>query len=163
MVEARIAGVALDSSGQHVILLSPIGADDASRVLPIWIGEQEASSILVAVEGVETPRPLAHDLMKSMLETMDARVQRVDVVRLDGGTFYAEITIQTARGIRTIDARPSDSIALAARTGAPIGVAREVLDEAGVPATAVGLEDDESSVKEFQEFLDTVDPEDFGQ
>ena len=163
MVEARIAGVALDSSGQHVIVLSPLETDDASRVLPIWIGEQEASSILVAVEGVATPRPLAHDLMKALLDTVDARVQRVDVVRFDGGTFYAEITLHTPRGIRTIDARPSDSIALAARTGAPIGVAREVLDEAGVPATAVGFDDDDERLKEFQQFLDSVDPEDFGQ
>lgn len=162
MVEARIAGVALDSSGQHVILLRP-ESDEDTRVLPIWIGEQEASSILVALEGVATPRPLAHDLMKSLLSTLDARVERVDVVRLDGGTFFAEITLQTPGGVRTVDARPSDSIALAARTGAPIGIADAVLDEAGVPATAVGLVDDETRLREFQEFLENVDPEDFGQ
>ena len=162
MVQARIAGVALDSSGQHVILLRPDSADD-TRVLPIWIGEAEASSILVAVEGMGTPRPLAHDLMKSMLEVLDARVQRVDVVRLDGGTFFAEITLRTPGGVKVIDARPSDSIALAARTGAPIGIADAVLDEAGVPATAVGLVDDETRLREFQEFLENVDPEDFSE
>lgn len=160
MIEARIAGVALDSNGQHVILLRPVAEDD-TRVLPIWIGEQEASSILVAVENMATPRPLAHDLMKAMLTALDARVRRVDVVRLDGGTFFAEITLQTPGGVKTMDARPSDSIALAARTGAPIGIADEVLEEAGVPATAVGLVDDETRLREFQKFLEDVDPEDF--
>ncbi|MDX2376726.1 bifunctional nuclease family protein [Microbacterium sp. LRZ72] len=162
MVRVRVVGVALDSSGQHVILLGPHDeAPAASRVLPIWIGEQEATSIFVAVEGAATPRPLAHDLMKSMLEALEASVERVEVTRIDGGTYYAEITLATSAGVRTIDARPSDAVALAARTGSPLFVADAVFDEAGLPAEVAGVVDEEARLEEFKRFLDDVDPEDF--
>jgi uncharacterized protein len=174
MVEVRVAGVALDASGQHVILLKPTGdLPGEGRILPIWIGAQEATSILVAVEGAATPRPLAHDLMRAMLETLGATVEIVEVTRIDDGTFYAEITLSTKGGTTRIDARPSDAVALACRTGAEIRVADEVLDDAGIPDTVTGedeAEDDdatepevdaEARVDEFKRFLDDVDPDDF--
>jgi uncharacterized protein len=171
MVEVRVAGVALDASGQHVILLKPISDPPGEgRILPIWIGAQEATSILVAVEGADTPRPLAHDLMRTMLETLDAAVERVEVTRIDDGTFYAEITLSTLSGLTRIDARPSDAVALACRVGADIHVAEAVLDEAGIPDTVTGDEEagDDSAetdaapdVDEFKRFLDDVDPDDF--
>lgn len=161
MVEVRVAGVALDGAGQHVILLTPM--DDAQgdgRVLPIWIGAQEATSILIAVEGAQAPRPLAHDLMRAMLAETDTVVDRVEVTRIEDGTFYAEITLLTPGGPRIVDARPSDAVALASRTGASVFVADDVLAEAGVPGTIVeGGE--EQQVEEFQRFLDDVDPDDF--
>ncbi|MGJ8503493.1 bifunctional nuclease family protein, partial [Glaesserella parasuis] len=89
-------------------------------VLPVWIGPPEAMSILVALEGAATPRPLAHDLMVVMLRQLSASVERVQVTRLTEGTFYAEIHLRTPQGPLIIDARPSDAIALAARTDAPI-------------------------------------------
>ena len=173
MVRVRVAGVALDATGQHVILLKPVDEPAGQgRILPIWIGEQEATSILVAVEGADTPRPLAHDLMRSMLETLGAAVEAVEVTRIDDGTFYAEITLSALGGTVRIDARPSDAVALACRVGAPIHVADAVLDEAGIPDSVTG--DDESAasaadpvidaeerVDEFKRFLDDVDPEDF--
>lgn len=159
MIEVRVAGVALDSAGQHVILLQPAEPPSA-LVLPIWIGAQEATSILIAIEGAVTPRPLAHDLMRSMLERLGARVARVEITRLEEGTFYAEVTLATASGELVIDARPSDAIALASRAGAPIGVDDTVLAEAGVVDAQAEAEHD---VEEFTRFLDTVDPEDFGE
>ena len=165
MVQVRVAGVALDASGQHVILLKPIDElPGEGRVLPIWIGAQEATAILIAVEGARAPRPLAHDLMRAMLEATDAGVDRIEVTRIDDGTFYAEITLQTPVGVRVLDARPSDAIALASRTGAVVWVADDVMDEAGVPGLIVEAgegEDAEENLAEFKEFLEHVDPDDF--
>lgn len=166
MVQVRVLGVARDSLGQHLILLKPLTEPTGEgRVLPIWIGPQEATSILMAVEGVEAPRPLSHDLMKTLLAAVDARVERIEVTRIEDGTFYAEITLLTVAGGEILDARPSDAVALACRVDAPIWVADEVLDEAGIPdetersSGAEGAE--EEKLEEFKRFLDEVDPEDF--
>ncbi|MDE0546037.1 bifunctional nuclease family protein [Microbacterium sp. C7(2022)] len=174
MVQVRVAGIALDPAGQHVILLKPL-EDRAGegRILPIWIGAQEATSILVAVEGADTPRPLAHDLMRSMLVSLGAVVERVQVTRIDEGTYYAEIVVSAGGGIHRIDARPSDAIALACRTAAEIWVSDAVLAEAGIVDEVTGDDDAdaagatiapevaEARVDEFKRFLDDVDPDDF--
>lgn len=165
MVRVHVAGVALDAAQQHVILLKPIGPSEAAgSVLPVWIGAQEATAILVAVEGVVPPRPLAHDLMVRLLAALDGTVDRVEVTRVDGGTFYAEVTLLTPHGLRAIDARPSDAIALASRVNAPIWVADAVFAEAGVPESLTEPAeevDEEEKVDEFRRFLDDVDPDDF--
>ena len=169
MVQVRILGVAVDTEGQHIVLLKPLGeAPTAGRVLPIWIGEQEAASTLIALGGDTPSRPYSHDLMKTLLDTVGARVERVDVTRIDEGTFYAEIALSTATGSVVLDARPSDSIAIALRTSSPLFVADEVLEEAGVPAALVEpadteeeIVDGEQTLDEFKEFLEHVDPEDF--
>lgn len=164
MVQVRVAGVAMDAAGQHVILLKPLDAAPGEGVLlPIWIGGQEATSILVAVEGAEMPRPLAHDLMRSMLTTLGAEVVRVDVTRVDDGTFYAEVTLRTGDVEHRIDARPSDAVALASRTGSPVWVADEVMAEAGVDDTITTDDDIDAELRmdEFKEFLENVNPEDF--
>ncbi|WP_295836746.1 bifunctional nuclease family protein [uncultured Microbacterium sp.] len=164
MIRVQVVGVALDPAQQHVILLKPLDvAVDGERVLPVWIGPQEAMSILVAIEGTGSPRPLAHDLMTAILGELSASVDRVEVTHLAEGTFFARVVLVTPGGPRTFDARPSDAIALAARADAPIWVAEAVFDEAGVPDEAVELEPsaDEERVEEFRRFLDDVDPEDF--
>lgn len=161
MVQVRVAGVALDATGQHVILLKPLDALPGEGViLPIWIGAQEATSILIAVEGATAPRPLAHDLMISLLENLDAAVAKVEVSRVESGTFFAEVTLSTTAGIRVLDARPSDAVALASRAAAPIWVADEVLADAGVPDIMAAAEAEEN-LAEFKDFLDHVDPDDF--
>lgn len=161
MVQVRVAGVALDASGQHVLLLKPIDEIPGDgMVLPIWIGQLEATSILVAVEKAPVPRPLAHDLMGTLIETLGAVVTRVEVSRIDDGTFYADITLSTALGDRVVDARPSDAVALATRTGAPIWVAAAVMAEAGVPDVLTET-DAAERLDEFKRFLDEVEPEDF--
>jgi uncharacterized protein len=134
MVQVRVLGVALDAAQQHIVLLKPLLDDpDAPRVLPIWIGAQEATSIVIAVAGEQAPRPLSHDLMITLLDNLHAQVVRVEVTRIEEGTFYAELTLSTPSGARVIDARPSDAIALAVRAEAPLFVADEVLDDAGLP------------------------------
>ena len=161
MVQVRVAGVALDASGQHVLLLKPVDQIPGDGlVLPIWIGQLEATSILVAVENADVPRPLAHDLMGLMLTALDASATRVEVTRIEDGTFFAEITLSTALGDRIVDARPSDAIALASRVGAPMWVADEVLVEAGVPDVLTET-DASQRLDEFKRFLDEVEPEDF--
>lgn len=173
MILVRVAGVALDPTGQHVILLKPVGEQPGEgRILPIWIGAQEATSILVAVEGADVPRPLAHDLMRSLLDTVGATVTGVAVTRIDEGTFYAEVTLSTALGQRVVDARPSDAVALASRVDAPIWVDEAVMLDAGVLDTVTEAEDDDQDatvtdevarerLDEFKKFLEDVDPEDF--
>lgn len=160
MIEVRLTSLAVDSRGLPVVLLEPAEAANTRRVLPIWIGAQEATAIMLAAEGATPPRPLVYDLMTTLIDRLDARVQQVAVTKLDAGTYYAEITLRTHAGDETIDARPSDSIALAVRTGAPIYVAEAVFSAAGVTdVDTVGEE--ESEVAAFHEFLDSVEPDDF--
>lgn len=162
MIQVRVLGIALDAAQQHIVLLKPLLDDGtAGRVLPIWIGAQEATSILIAVEGEQAPRPLSHDLMKTLLDTVDATVDRVEVTRIEEGTFYAEITLTTTFGTRVIDARPSDAVALAVRAEAPLFVADQVFAEAGIPAEFNEQPAEEEEVDKFKQFLDEVDPEDF--
>lgn len=157
-----MATLAVDSRGQPVVLLAPVepAQNEQRKVLPIWIGMQEATAIMLVVEGTEAPRPMAYDLMITLIERLDASVRQVAVTRLEEGTFFAEITLSTPSGERVIDARPSDSIALAVRTGARIYLAEDVFAEAAVDEPAEDGEK-ESEVAAFQEFLDSVNPEDF--
>ena len=166
MVPVRVLGLAVDGSMQPVVLLTPLDAGDGPRTLvPIWVGAQEAASISIAVSGEQPPRPLSHDLMKRLLDTVGASVDRVDVTRIEDGTFYAELSITTGSGRVVIDCRPSDAIALASRAGAPLFVAESVLADAGVLEEEEdgggGGVDPEEKVEEFRRFLDEVDPEDF--
>ncbi len=166
MVQVRVLGVALDPAQQHVILLKPVDAL-SDRVLPVWIGAQEATSILVAIEGVTPPRPLAHDLMIRLIDATDASIDRVEVTRIDDGTFYAEVTVTALTGSRVVDARPSDAIALASRAGAPIFVADDVLAEAGIPDTVSeapeGAETPEAAEQRVAEFRDGARAYDFAE
>ena len=162
MIPVRIVGLALDTKSQPVVILKPLGEEPGEgKMLPIWIGGQEATSILMAVEGTPPPRPLTLDLMKAMLDHLDAEVDRVEITRLDDGTFYAEITVRTPEGVHVLDARPSDSIGLALRTGAQLWVAEAVFEEAGVVDETPQTADEDAEVAAFSEFLENVNPEDF--
>lgn len=116
-------------SQQQVVLLRERGAN---RYLPIWIGAYEANAIQLALHEVELSRPMTHDLLRNILHTLGVRVERVEVTALREGTFYGNIVLSHQGRIYNIDSRPSDAIALAVRTHAPILVAREVLKEAGI-------------------------------
>jgi len=160
VVQVRIASLALDPrTNQPVVVLKPLeDAPGSGQLLPIWIGHPEATAILLAIEGVETPRPMTHDLMQGVIETLGAYVERVEITRVEEGTFYAALVLHGEEFTRVVDARPSDSIALAVRTGAPIFVAPEVLDAAAVTDALV---DEDAEIEEFRQFLESVDPEDF--
>lgn len=132
--------------------------DGAGRILPIFIGGPEATAIAFALEEVETPRPMTHDLMKDLLEEVGARVERIVVTELRDATFFAEIVLNMAGSIHTVSARPSDAVALAVRYGAPVFAEEVVLDEA---ARAPGEGVPEEVVEQFKEFIEQVNPEDF--
>lgn len=133
-------------------------AGGEGRVLPIFIGGPEATAIAFALEEVETPRPMTHDLMKDLLEVVGARVERVVVTELREATFYAEIILNIAGDVRAVSARPSDAVALAVRYGAPVFAEEGVLEVAGRTA---GEGVPEEVVEQFKEFIDHVNPEDF--
>jgi uncharacterized protein len=162
MIPVGIASLSVDSaSNQPVIILRPLEGEDAEgRLLPIWIGQNEATAILLALQDIAPPRPMTHDLLKDAIEALGAEVTRVEITRIDGGTFYALIVLSGPGDMSLeVDARPSDSIALAVRTGAPIFISEQVLDEAAV--VEVTEEDEETQVEQFRAFLEGVDPEDF--
>lgn len=163
MIHVRIASLAMDpSTTQPVIVLKPlVEAPGHGRLLPIWIGHPEATAILLALEGAQPPRPLSHDLMKSLLESLDAYVERVEITRVESGTFFAAVVVRAEERTVAVDARPSDSIALAIRMNAPIFVDETVFASASVPDELGDVNDEEAQLAEFREFLDAVDPEDF--
>ncbi|GAA4283383.1 bifunctional nuclease family protein [Brevibacterium daeguense] len=161
MIRVKVYGVAVDVSQQPVILLQAIGDPErAGRVMPVWIGPQEATSILVAVQGASIGRPLSHDLMATLLRSTDSRIDYVVIPRITEGTFYAEIALVTPKGTETLDARPSDAIALASRVDAPLWVAEDVYDQVSVE-TEVQSEDEEEEIAQFRDFVEHVDPEEF--
>ncbi|MDI6893056.1 MAG: bifunctional nuclease family protein [Bacillota bacterium] len=130
MKPVRVERLGMDMvSDQVVVFLKEL---DGDRSLPIWIGHLEAGSIALALEGVQPPRPITHDLLKSMLEAVGARVKRVAINELRNETFYALIEIEADGHTFEVDSRPSDALALALRAEAPIFVAEQVLEQAGV-------------------------------
>jgi uncharacterized protein len=163
VIEVRIASLAVDPrTNQPVLILRPL--DDVpghGRVLPIWIGQPEATAILLAIEGVELPRPLTHDLLRDVIESLDAYIERIEITRVEEGTFYAALILRAEERSIAVDARPSDSIALAVRTGAPVFVAADVMESAAVSDSSDQVIDEEQELEAFREFLDHVDPEDF--
>ncbi len=127
---------------------------EGTRYLPIWIGAVEASAIAYAQEGAETPRPLTHELMQKIVLALGDELAEVRIVDVRDGVFFASLVFVSGA---EVEARPSDSIALALRAGARIVCTEDVLDEAGIQSTR---EEDEE-IERFREFLDEVGPEDF--
>jgi uncharacterized protein len=133
------------------------------RVLPIFIGGAEATAIAFALEEVTTPRPMTHDLIKDLLDDLGVSVESVVVTDLRDNTFFAEIELHASDGVHRVSSRPSDALALAARTGTPIYAEEAVLDQAGYTAEEEESDEEpaEEVVEQFKEFIDTVNPEDF--
>lgn len=154
VVEVEVVGVRVEMpSNQPIVLLRELSGE---RYLPIWIGANEATAIAFAQEGVVPPRPLTHDLMRDLVVATGNELSEIRITEIKDGVFYA--TIAFASGVE-VGARPSDSIALALRTGAKIVCAREVLAEVGIAVP----DEQEEAVEKFREFLDHVSPEDFEQ
>ncbi len=142
-------------SNQPIVLLKE---ETGNRYLPIWIGASEATAIATALENVEPPRPLTHDLMRSVIDAVGALAVRVVITEMRDSVFFADLTLDKAGEQATVSARPSDAIALAVRTGTPIFASAEILDQAGVEFEE---ESDEDEVAKFREFLEEVTVEDF--
>src|ERR1019366_6566152 len=150
----EVVGVRVEMPSNSPIVL--LKEAQGERYLPIWIGAVEATAIAFAQQGTVSLRPLTHDLFKDVLEVLNVQLRTVNITALRDGIFYADLVFSNGAEVR---ARPSDSIALALRTGAAIFATDEILDEAGV-AIPDGAEDE---VEKFREFLDTITPEDFGR
>ena len=158
----ELLGVRLElpANAPVVLLREQVGEQ---RVLPIYIGPEEAKAIALALEGVIPPRPLTHDLLRDVLGALDVSVVRIAVTALEDRTFFAELELRVDGRTVRVSARPSDAIALAVRVDAPIFAAEDVLDEAAAPQEDDGedREEQEEIVEEFREFIDQVNPEDF--
>lgn len=158
----ELVGVRVEMpSSSPIAILREIGG--AHRVLPIFIGAPEATAIAFALEEVVTPRPMTHDLFKEVLEDFGVSLEKITVTDLREGVFHAELELVGSDGTHTISSRPSDAIALAARTGSPIFATEDVMAEASYleePEEGEGPEQAEV-VEQFKEFIDSVNPEDF--
>jgi bifunctional DNase/RNase len=156
----KVRGLALDPLSNLPIII--LRDDEEKRSLPIWIGIYEANAIALELEKIETPRPMTHDLIKNILETIEARVTKVVVTDLKENTFYAVLHLQVGGTEYTVDSRPSDAIALALRVAAPIYVDEDVVRKAkslevGKDAETVKTDDPDR----LREWLQNIKPEDF--
>jgi bifunctional DNase/RNase len=154
----ELLGVRLElPANAPILLLRETGGQ--RRVLPIYIGGEEAKSIALALEKVATPRPMTHDLMKHLLDELGVSVARIVVTELRDSTFYAEIELRQGDRTSRVSSRPSDAVALAVRVSAAIYASEAVLDDAAAPVAEE--EEQEDLVVQFREFIEHVDPEDF--
>ncbi|CAN5263163.1 bifunctional nuclease family protein [soil metagenome] len=152
--ELDVVGVRVEMpANQPLVLLREV---EGTRYLPIWIGAVEATAIAFAQQGVVPPRPLTHDLLRELVSSFGEELTEVRITGVNDGVFFA--TLVFASGIE-VDARPSDSIALALRTGSRIVCSEDVLEQTGIAVA----DEDEQQVEKFREFLDQVTPEDFDE
>lgn len=156
-IEMKIRGLMVDpSTNAPIVILKDVASD---TVLPIWVGLYEANAIALEVEKSSPPRPMTHDLLKNLIQGLNAEIQRVVVTELRDDTFYAVIWMEQNGEIVTLDARPSDAIALALRADCPIYVSEDVLKEAKVvPNTA-----DSATSEELRRWLENLNDEDMGR
>jgi bifunctional DNase/RNase len=158
MHEMVIYGVSFDMVGKQPIVL--LKTAEGNKFLPIWIGHPEAAAILMKLQGAATPRPMTHDLVTEMLGQLEAKVVRIAVTELRENTFYAVVTLAVDGTEIEVDSRPSDAIALAVRSDAPIFAAESVIEESAIEFEHEDVNEEEV-VEEFKKFLDEVKPEDF--
>jgi uncharacterized protein len=159
--EMELVGVRVDMpSNTPVMLLRELEGD--RRLLAIMIGGPEAQAIAFALDGVETRRPLTHDLITILLDELDARLDRVVISALRDDVYYADLHLHVGDQDHVVSARPSDAMAIAVRVGTPVFADEAVLAEAGyLDVPDEDLDDEDDVVEEFREFIDQVNPEDF--
>jgi bifunctional DNase/RNase len=132
---------------------------EGDRVLPIWVGIFEANAIALQIENIATPRPMTHDLLRNVIRDLNGRVEKIVVSDLKETTFYALIYLQVGAEVIAVDARPSDALALALRTQAPIFVEEHVIDS----AKTVDLSQEPANADRLQKWLESLDPEELGK
>ena len=163
MIEMTVAGVRIEFPSNSPIVL--LREAEGERFLPIWIGQSEAQAIAIGQQGLATPRPMTHDLLKNILDEMSVQVTNITITELRDGVFHAVIGLQRNGSSYEISSRPSDAIALAVRLGCKIFANEDVLEEASIliPPDGEGEQEEEKEkqVQEFREFLENVTPDDF--
>jgi len=155
LVEVNVINVAIDMKSKMPVIV--LKEKEGDKTLPIWIGLFEAQSIALAMENIKPPRPLTHDLAKSLIEKLKGKVDRVVINDLRHNTFYAKIMIRQNGEDIQVDSRPSDAIALALRLRVPIFIEEEVLDKVAIGTGPI----DEKEIEEFRKKLKDLKPEDF--
>jgi bifunctional DNase/RNase len=163
-VEMELVGVRVDMPSNTPVLLLREQEGDR-RLLSIMIGGPEAQAIAFALDGVETRRPMTHDLIATLVDTLSARIERIVISALRDDIFYADIVLEAGDDTHVVSARPSDAMAIAVRVGTPVYAEEAVLAEAGYVEVVDDDEDEDRDadevVEEFREFIDQVNPEDF--
>ena len=174
VIEVAVHGLGTEpKTQQHVVVLRET---DGTRVLPIFVGPCEAQAIARLLKREAFPRPLTHDLLAMLVEGLHAKVTRVIITELKDGTYYAALILGRDKEVLSVDARPSDSIAVALRTQAPLYVNEDLLqspperpavseepdEPSGPPAPDVPLTD-EQKAEQLRRYLENLDPEDFGK
>ena len=156
-----VSGLTVDPlTNSPIVILKEV---DGERTLPIWIGLLEATAIASELEGIKFSRPMTHDLLKSIIDLIDIKVNKVEVCDLKNNTYYALIHFTHKGEDVSIDARPSDALALSLRVNAPIFVAEEVIDKSKQIDLTAEPEDKSEQGKKWQEILEKLNPEDFGK
>ncbi|MSO45390.1 MAG: bifunctional nuclease family protein [Acidobacteria bacterium] len=156
-IEMTIKGLMVDPITNMPIVI--LRDKDGQRVLPIWVGISEANAIALQIENVSTPRPMTHDLLRNVIQDLKASVQKVVVCDLQEDTFYAVIYLALDGSTLAIDARPSDAIALALRTRAPIFVEDSVIDN----AKTADFSTEKTDSDRLHKWLESLDPDDLGK
>lgn len=160
MIPVEIHSIQVSLMSNHRIVVLKDMAAEEERLLPIWIGPFEAESITLKLQGAEVPRPLTHDLLRSVIESLGATLLRVSICDLSDSTFFARLVLQINGEEVEIDARPSDAIALAVRAQVPIFAAESVLDTAAVtpsPDISTGTHKEETNLDAFRDFVEGLD------
>ena len=155
MVEMRVYGLAVESETDSPVLV--LKNESLGTVLPIWIGAMEAMAISMVLNDVSLPRPMTHDLLLSIITQLGGKVLSVDITAIEKGTFYAEVVIKCKDGVKKIDARPSDAVALAIRADCILRVSQDVLDLAGTK----DIEGKISEKSRWDEEFEGLSPDDF--
>ncbi len=159
MIELQLVGVRVElPTNQPIVLLKE---KEGERYLPIWIGPVEATAIALGMQGIETQRPMTHDLMRDLLQGTGISVERIVITELREGTFYAEIQMSQNGDSVSVSSRPSDALALAVRMNLTIFADEAVIEEASIAVKDEDEPDAEQEVERFREFLEQVSPEDF--
>lgn len=157
LIEMTIKGLTVDPVTNMPIVI--LRGEDEHRVLPIWVGVFEANAIALQIENVHTPRPMTHDLLRNVIQDLQASVEKVVVYDVKENTFFALIHLVTPAGPVAVDARPSDAIALALRTRAPIMVEEHVIEN----AQTLDVKHEKVDGERLHQWLDSLDPEDLGK
>lgn len=165
MVPLKVLTLIVAGQNQpSVLVLQPVEDTPAgkARIVPIWIGPSEAAQIGMALEQVKLGRPMTHDLFLDALTNLDARIDSTIITQAKGQMFFSQLVLKQGDRLIRLDARPSDSIALALRQDAPLFIEESVLDQASFPFIFKGKKQTEEELEEFKTFLDHISPEDFG-
>jgi uncharacterized protein len=167
MIEVVVSRLGLDSSTQSYVVI--LQEKDGQRLLPIWIGQPEAESIVMQMHNIKRVRPLTHDLCKSIIVGLGGSLQKVHITRVEKNTYYAELHVARGGEVVQIDARPSDSIAIALRLSAPIFASDTLLSDVQVEEASETFDvesarkDAELNAEQLKEYLERLRPEDFGK